>query len=63
MENPEPIIKFDLSKIPEYRVTALVENLAEYVLEYLEQPGVREKYDEWLRKRAATKGGDTKERG
>lgn len=60
METPTPVISIDLSQIPEFRAAELAEHVSECALAYLEQPGVREKFEAWKLRRAAMKGGDAR---
>ncbi|MEG0913499.1 MAG: hypothetical protein RSG53_07810 [Oscillospiraceae bacterium] len=62
MGNTKSTISIDLSQIPEFKATELSEHIAEYALAYLEQPGVREKYEEWKQRRTVMKGGDAERR-
>lgn len=54
---------FDLSRVPAFRKSELSEYVVDLALAYLEQPGVRERFEEWKKQRAeraTPKGGDTR---
>lgn len=53
-------VKIDTSQIPESVRMTMLDIIYPAVIEYFKQPGVEEKYQEWLREREAHAGSKSK---
>lgn len=60
MPHSQETVEVDTTKIPSFVRSYLLDPITDVVSDYMKQPGVKEKYEAWLKKKSSEAGNKEK---